>query len=84
MEGRKVMAAATTSVIGRGRVNGNPGHTENSNSISWPVDQHRWPGKSKQNQANFMNRSLDCGVLLRNLTGFENVVKSLQNSLLDP
>lgn len=50
--------------------------TQNSksiNSISWPVDQHRWPAKSIQNQANLMNRSLDCGVLLRNLTGFENV-----------
>lgn len=59
MEGRKVMAAVTTPVIGRGRVNGNPGHTKNSksiNSISWLVDHHRWPAKSIQNQANFINR----------------------------
>lgn len=49
------------------------------------VDQHQWSAKSQQNQANVMNRSLDCGVLLRNLTGFEIiVVMSLRNLLLDP
>jgi hypothetical protein len=32
-----------------------------------------------------MNRSLDCGVSLRNLNGTgNNVVRSLRNSLLDP
>lgn len=82
-ERRKVPATVTTPTIGRGRVNGNSDQTENS--ISRSVDQHRWPAKSQQNQANFMNRSLDCGVLLRNSNGFgSNVVRSLRNSLLDP
>lgn len=82
-ERRKVPATVTTPTIGRGRVNVNSDQTENS--ISRSVDQHRWPAKSQQNQANFMNRSLDCGVLLRNSNGFgSNVVRSLRNSLLDP
>jgi hypothetical protein len=82
-ERRKV--TATTPTIGRGRVNGSSVETENSNSISKSIDQHRWPAKSQQNQANFMNRSLDCGVSLRNLNGTgNNVVRSLRNSLLDP
>lgn len=82
-ERRKVPATVTTPTIGRGRVNGNSDQTENS--ISRSVDQHRWPAKSQQDQANFMNRSLDCGVLLRSSNGFgSNVVRSLRNSLLDP
>ncbi|GAU27326.1 hypothetical protein TSUD_05520 [Trifolium subterraneum] len=85
-ERRKVTAATvTTPTIGRGRVNGNSIQTENSHSISKSMDQHRWPAKSQQNQANFLNRSLDCGVSLRNSNGNGNsVVRSLRNSLLDP
>ncbi|XP_045808304.1 QWRF motif-containing protein 2-like [Trifolium pratense] len=89
-ERRKVTAATvTTPTIGRGRMNGNSVQTENSNSNSNSIlksmDQHRWPAKSKQNQPNFMNRSLDCGVSLRNSNGTgNNVVRSLRNSLLDP
>lgn len=73
--------AATTPTTARGRVNGNSDQTENSRL----VDQHRWPGKLQQNQqvhTNFMNRSLDCGVLSRNSNGpGSNVVRSLRNSI---
>lgn len=74
--------ATTTPTTVRGRVNGNSDQTENS--ISRSVDQHRWPGKLQNQQANFMNRSLDCGVAVRNSNGMgNNVVRSLRNSLLD-
>ncbi|CAL5206080.1 unnamed protein product [Lathyrus oleraceus] len=80
-ERRKV--TATTPIGTRGRVNGNSNQMENS--VSRSLDQHRWPGKSQQQQANFMNRSLDCGISLRNSNGRgNNVVRSLRDSLLDP
>lgn len=80
-ERRKV--TATTPIATRGRVNGNSDQMENS--VSRSLDQHRWPGKSQQQQANFMNRSLDCGISLRYSNGpGNNVVRSLRDSLLDP
>ncbi|CAI8606251.1 unnamed protein product [Vicia faba] len=80
-ERRKVTANTPTAT--RGRVNGNSEQMENS--VSRSLDQHRWPGKSQQQQANFMNRSLDCGIFLRNSNRpGNNVVRSLRDSLLDP
>lgn len=77
-ERRKSTTTPTTTA--RGRVNGNSDHTVNSRSL----DQHRWPGKlQQQQQANFMNRSLDCGVAARNSNGqSNNVVRSLQNLMV--
>lgn len=76
---RRKAAEAATPTAARGGVNGGFDQRENSRLL----DQQRWPGKSQQN-ANFMNRSLDCTDSVRKLNGSRNVVRSLlQNSMGD-
>ncbi|KAA8528476.1 hypothetical protein F0562_035831 [Nyssa sinensis] len=51
--------------------------TENSK----PIDQHRWPGRSRQ--VNYLTRSFDCTVEKKNLDGSGSVVRALQQSMID-
>uniref|UniRef100_A0A5B6ZH66 Putative QWRF motif-containing protein 2-like n=1 Tax=Davidia involucrata TaxID=16924 RepID=A0A5B6ZH66_DAVIN len=51
--------------------------TENSK----PIDQHRWPGRSRQ--VNFLTRSLDCTIEKKKLGGSGSVGRALQQSVID-
>ncbi|KAA8537840.1 hypothetical protein F0562_027580 [Nyssa sinensis] len=51
--------------------------TENSK----PIDQHRWPGRSRQ--VNSLTRSMDCTIEKKRLGGSGSVVRSLQQSMID-
>ncbi|KAG5542025.1 hypothetical protein RHGRI_021759 [Rhododendron griersonianum] len=48
-----------------------------------PIDQHRWPGRSREANSSVMTRSLDCGGGddRRRLGGSESVVRALGQSM---
>lgn len=51
--------------------------TENSK----PIDQHRWPGRTRQ--VNPLSRSMDCTAEKKKLVGSGTVVRALQQSMID-
>uniref|UniRef100_A0A5B6ZJ61 Putative QWRF motif-containing protein 2 n=2 Tax=Davidia involucrata TaxID=16924 RepID=A0A5B6ZJ61_DAVIN len=51
--------------------------TENSK----PIDQHRWPGRSRQ--VNYLTRSFDCTTEKKKLGGSGSVIRALQQSMID-
>lgn len=62
----------------RGKGDGGGDQMENSK----PIDQHRWPGRTRQ--VNPLSRSLDCsGGDRSKLTGSGNVIRTLQQSMID-
>ncbi|KAK7321648.1 hypothetical protein VNO77_32487 [Canavalia gladiata] len=73
--------SSTTPTPARGGANGISDQTENSRSL----DQHRWPGKSQQQHANCVNRSLDCAdSTARKQTDTPGTaIRSVQNLMVD-
>ncbi|KAA8536266.1 hypothetical protein F0562_028744 [Nyssa sinensis] len=60
----------------RGKVDGSGDQAENSK----PIDQHRWPGRTRQ--ANPLWRSLDCTDETKKLIRSGNGIKTLQQSMI--
>ncbi|KAH7847775.1 hypothetical protein Vadar_030123 [Vaccinium darrowii] len=46
------------------------------------IDQHRWPGRSREVNSSLMNRSVDCGGDRKKLGGSESVVRALGQSVI--
>ncbi|XP_043710762.1 QWRF motif-containing protein 2-like [Telopea speciosissima] len=63
----------------RGKVDGGGGRDQTENSK--PVDQHRWPGRTRQ--VNSLTRSMDCTAENKKLIGSGAVVRALQQSMIE-
>lgn len=61
----------------RPKVDNGGDHVENTK----PPDQHRWPGRTRQQVNPLLSRSLDCTGEKNKLTGSGNVIRALQQSL---
>ncbi|KAH7867241.1 hypothetical protein Vadar_030832 [Vaccinium darrowii] len=82
-ERRSVSTSTRSSTPVRGKVDGGGDQVE---SLSKSIDQHRWPGRTRQQQQpNSISRSLDCSEDKMKLIGSgngNNVVRALQKSMI--